>query len=77
LALYTDGVTECFNAAGEDFGEVRLIEELRRHRESSSPDLLRAVVDEVQRFSLAEQYDDITLIVAKCVEHPQLQFFTE
>ena len=77
LALYTDGVTECFNAAGEDFGEARLIEELWRHRELPSPDLLRAVVDEVQRFSLAEQYDDITLIVAKCVEQPQLQFFTE
>lgn len=77
LALYTDGVTECFNAAGEEFGETRLIDELRRHRESPSPDLLRAIVDEVQRFSPAEQYDDITLIVAKCVAPPQLQFFAE
>jgi hypothetical protein len=30
-------------------------------------DLLAAIVDEVRQFSPAEQYDDITLIVAKCV----------
>jgi len=28
LALYTDGVTECFNDAGDEFGEQRLIEAL-------------------------------------------------
>jgi len=66
LALYTDGVTECFNPAGEEFGETRLIEALRRHCNLRSPDLLGAIVDEVQRFSPDEQYDDITLIVAKC-----------
>jgi hypothetical protein len=35
------------------------------------------LVDEVQRFSPAEQYDDLTLIVAKCLSQSQLQFFTE
>jgi len=68
LALYTDGITESFNAAGEEFGELRLIEGLRKHRELSSGDFLAAIVDEVQRFSPEEQYDDITLIVAKCKE---------
>ncbi|HEX3354373.1 MAG TPA: SpoIIE family protein phosphatase [Terriglobales bacterium] len=67
VALYTDGVTESFNAAGEEFGELRLTETLRRHRKLPSRDLLAAIVDEVQRFSPAEQYDDMTLIVAKCV----------
>jgi serine phosphatase RsbU (regulator of sigma subunit)/catechol 2,3-dioxygenase-like lactoylglutathione lyase family enzyme len=67
LLLYTDGVTECFNAAAEEFGETRLIEVLRRNCQSSSADLLNAIVDDVQRFSVAEQYDDLTLIVAKCV----------
>jgi serine phosphatase RsbU (regulator of sigma subunit) len=66
LTLYTDGITESFNAAGEEFGEHRLVEALRRHRELSSRDLLSAIVDEVQQFSPCEQYDDITLIVAKC-----------
>jgi serine phosphatase RsbU (regulator of sigma subunit)/predicted enzyme related to lactoylglutathione lyase len=67
LALYTDGVTEAFNNEGEEFGEQRLIEALRRNRERSSQALLAAIVDEVQQFgSRDEQHDDITLIVAKC-----------
>src|SRR3989442_15174406 len=31
FALYTDGITESFNDAEEEFGEPRLIEALRRH----------------------------------------------
>src|SRR5262249_32851369 len=65
LALYTDGITESFNAADEEFGEERLVAALRRHRALSSEQLLSAVVDEVQRFSPHEQHDDVTLIIAK------------
>jgi len=65
LALYTDGITESFNDAGDEFGEERLAATLCRHRGLSSKDLLAAVVDEVRQFSPGEQYDDITLIVAK------------
>jgi len=66
LALYTDGVTEAFNDAGEEFGEQRLIAALRRHRKLPSQALLTSILDEVQRFSSREQHDDITLVVAKC-----------
>lgn len=66
IALYTDGVTESFNAAGEEFGEQRLTAALLRHRGSCSRDLLACIVDEISQFSPGEQYDDITLIVAKC-----------
>jgi len=66
LALYTDGITEAFNNAAEEFGEQRLIEVMRRHREASSEALISLIVGEVQRFSGQEQHDDITLIVAKC-----------
>ncbi|HXB21114.1 MAG TPA: SpoIIE family protein phosphatase [Candidatus Solibacter sp.] len=68
LALYTDGITESFNPEGEEFGEQRLIEALWRHRELSPRELLTAIVDEVQQFSPEEQYDDITLIAAKCIQ---------
>jgi serine phosphatase RsbU (regulator of sigma subunit)/predicted enzyme related to lactoylglutathione lyase len=64
LVLYTDGVTESFNDSGEEFGEERLVDVLRRHRESSPQALLATVIDEVRRFSPHEQSDDITLIVA-------------
>jgi phosphoserine phosphatase RsbU/P len=66
LVLYTDGVTETFNGSGEEFGEQRLIESVKRHPELSSEALVASIVDEVQRFSPHEQHDDITLIVAKC-----------
>jgi serine phosphatase RsbU (regulator of sigma subunit)/catechol 2,3-dioxygenase-like lactoylglutathione lyase family enzyme len=66
LVLYTDGITESFNGAGEEFGEERLIEALQRKRELSAQDLLGAIVEEVRKFSPQEQNDDITMIVGKC-----------
>jgi serine phosphatase RsbU (regulator of sigma subunit) len=66
LALYTDGVTESFSDAGEEFGEQRLIETLQRHRAQAAESMVRSVIADVQRFSPQEQHDDITLIVAKC-----------
>jgi serine phosphatase RsbU (regulator of sigma subunit) len=66
LAIYTDGVTEAFNEAEEDFGEDRLIDSLRRHRHLSAQDSVAAMVEEVRRFGLKEQSDDITLTIAKC-----------
>ena len=67
LALYTDGITESFNEEGEEFGEPRLIEAVRRHRQLPAQALLEAIVNEVRQFSAQEQHDDITLVVAKCI----------
>jgi serine phosphatase RsbU (regulator of sigma subunit)/predicted enzyme related to lactoylglutathione lyase len=67
LAFYTDGIGEALNAAEEEFGEQRLIESLRRNRELPARALLTSILDEVQQFSVHEQHDDITLVVAKCV----------
>ncbi len=66
LAIYTDGITESFNDAGEEFGEGRLVDSLRRHRELGAQGIIAAVVDEVRGFSADEQHDDITLTVTKC-----------
>lgn len=66
LALYTDGVTEPGSADGEEFGEQRLLNCLKRHRDRSASDIVSAVIDEVRRYTPHEQQDDITLIVAKC-----------
>ena len=64
LALYTDGITESFNDAGEEFGEQRLIDALRKTREASPQAALESIVAQVRRFSGREQHDDITLIIA-------------
>jgi len=66
LALYTDGVTEAENPDGEEFGEQRLLDCLRLHRDLASHLLVSTVIDAVGRHSPREQQDDITLIVAKC-----------
>jgi serine phosphatase RsbU (regulator of sigma subunit)/catechol 2,3-dioxygenase-like lactoylglutathione lyase family enzyme len=68
LAIYTDGVTECFNEANEEFGEQRLVESVRRGRGLPPQALLESVLGDVQRFGAHEQHDDITLIVARCKE---------
>ena len=66
LALYTDGVTESFNASGEEFGEERLVEALQQNQSMPAKSTLNSVVEQIQSFSPSEQHDDITLIVAKC-----------
>jgi serine phosphatase RsbU (regulator of sigma subunit) len=66
LALYTDGVTEAGGPDREEFGEQRLLDCLRLHRDFPSHLLVSAVIDEVHCYSPHEQQDDITLIVAKC-----------
>ncbi len=65
LALYTDGVTEAFDEAGDEFGEGRLLDALRRHRDRPPEALLASLLDEVRSFSRHEQHDDLTLIVAR------------
>jgi serine phosphatase RsbU (regulator of sigma subunit) len=66
LALYTDGVTESFDASGEEFGEKRLVDALKQHKEKPAKHTLASVVDEIQNFSSSgQQHDDITLIIAK------------
>ena len=75
LALYTDGITESFDSAGEEFGEQRLLASLIRHRDLPPRDAIRSVVEEVETFSSNQQHDDITLIVAKCKGGEPLPLF--
>jgi serine phosphatase RsbU (regulator of sigma subunit) len=66
LVLYTDGVTEAADAQGEEFGEQRMVEVLRSCNGKSAQDLAKAVSNAVEQFSPGEQFDDITLVVARC-----------
>jgi len=66
FALYTDGITESFNHAGEEFGEHRLIDSLRGCCGQPSPAMVASIVEDVRKFSPHEQSDDMTLIVGRC-----------
>ena len=65
LALYTDGVTEAPDAIGEDFGECRLLETLKSQSHLPVGSLLQSVVEAVEQFSSGQQYDDVTLVIAR------------
>lgn len=66
VVFYTDGVTESFNEAGEQFGESRLVEALRQYRDLPPRNLLESLVKSAWSFSPHQQHDDITILVAKC-----------
>lgn len=66
LALYTDGVTEALNDRGEELGEQHLLERLRLYRDQSCQTAVEAITHEVRSLSPGDQYDDITLILARC-----------
>jgi len=64
LILYTDGITEGRNAAGDEFGEDRLAETVTRHRALAADDMLAAMLRDVESFNGGKYEDDATLIVA-------------
>jgi phosphoserine phosphatase RsbU/P len=65
LIIYTDGVTEANNATADEFGEDRLEQVVRRNLSSTPAQLLAAIQRAVQEFSFGEQFDDLTLVVAR------------
>lgn len=73
LMVYTDGVTEATNEAGEEFGEQRLIELLSAHNALPASALLRTIAGAARQFAGNEDRDDITLVAARCrrMEHIQ------
>ena len=67
LVLYTDGVTEAFNARREMFGEERLVEAIRAQGAASAQEIVQALVSTVAAFAgEAPQSDDITILVMRC-----------
>jgi sigma-B regulation protein RsbU (phosphoserine phosphatase) len=65
LSLYTDGITETTGHGGEEFGESRLLETLRTSRELEASYILQNVENAAKQFRLAEQEDDVTLVIAR------------
>lgn len=66
LFFYTDGVTEAFNKAGEEYEVRRLAEFLPNKNTLNANDLVEQVFADVKTFSDgAEQSDDITCLALK------------
>jgi sigma-B regulation protein RsbU (phosphoserine phosphatase) len=65
LLVYSDGATDALSDDGEEFGEARLAEALRAHREETAAALVGVLTQTIVEFSGTEQADDLTLVVAK------------
>jgi len=65
LVMYTDGVSEAPNPAGEEFGEKRLLETLRSTKLTTAAGVLSSLSAAVQQFSNGIQADDLTLVIAR------------
>jgi sigma-B regulation protein RsbU (phosphoserine phosphatase) len=63
VILFTDGVAEASNPAGEEFGEARLLCLLKNQRTLSANELQARILAEVAEFSGGRWQDDATLLV--------------
>jgi serine phosphatase RsbU (regulator of sigma subunit)/pSer/pThr/pTyr-binding forkhead associated (FHA) protein len=66
LVVFSDGVTEALNAAGDEFGEQRLLSCIEEHRSRPPGVLLDSILAAVRSFSAgAVQNDDVTALVLR------------
>jgi sigma-B regulation protein RsbU (phosphoserine phosphatase) len=71
LFIFTDGVVEAVNNAGEEYGETRLLACIESTPTESSDATLKRIMADVNSFvSYARQHDDITCLVL-CVSAQQ------
>jgi len=66
LFLFTDGLTECRNKAGQEYGEEQILDFLRHNRSRSVEELLQELKKRFQEFTAGiEPFDDTTLVLVK------------
>lgn len=66
LVLYSDGVTDMQNAAGDFYEEARLEALLKKHAHEDASTLIDTVIDDLLQFRASSaQTDDVTLLVIK------------
>ncbi|HSR53366.1 MAG TPA: SpoIIE family protein phosphatase [Acidobacteriota bacterium] len=66
LLIHTDGVTEAFNSALEEFGDERLRRLVLEHAELPPRELAQRIVDEVNSHTGDPDHrDDLTLVLAR------------
>ncbi|MGH7337959.1 MAG: PP2C family protein-serine/threonine phosphatase, partial [Myxococcota bacterium] len=66
LVWYTDGIVECENLAGEEYGEKRFRASVRRAAAHDAGDIRDAVVTDASSFfGETLRKDDITLVIGK------------
>ena len=66
MSLYSDGITEAMNSAGEEFGDDRLVSCVQAHRGMAAEPLLDCLLESVRGFTAgAVQNDDLTILTLR------------
>jgi serine phosphatase RsbU (regulator of sigma subunit) len=64
--FYSDGLSECFNRNGEQFGEARVKSLVEKTANETSEKIIKQLTDAVTNWlGKSEPHDDITLVVMK------------
>jgi len=68
LLLYTDGVTEIYNEANEEFGVERLLDLVKTHPRLTAKEITSLVQNNILDFAADQSIqDDFTLVVLKAL----------
>ena len=65
LIVFTDGISESWGADGEEFGEERVAELVKKNPKLSASELMNTIQEEVDSYATGRATDDRTLIVVK------------
>jgi serine phosphatase RsbU (regulator of sigma subunit) len=75
LLLYTDGVPEAINSAGQSFGEFRLLSAIEANAHLSAQRFSEVLLEEVRAWSSSanqlKRSDDITFLVIDFLDQPR------
>jgi sigma-B regulation protein RsbU (phosphoserine phosphatase) len=68
IVCYTDGLTDCLNHKGEEFGKERIFKLVQQYHNESAIMIMNRIMDKFNDFIGSQKItDDITLIVLKRV----------
>jgi sigma-B regulation protein RsbU (phosphoserine phosphatase) len=66
LVLFTDGISEAMNTADEEWGEDRLLESIKKSHEDTPNEMVDAIFQAADEFTLdAPQHDDMTIVTLR------------
>jgi sigma-B regulation protein RsbU (phosphoserine phosphatase) len=69
ILIGTDGIWESQNSSGDMYGKERFKDVVQKHATEPANQILKAVMDEIDAFSQAqEKADDVTLVVVKVID---------
>lgn len=65
IFLFTDGLTDCVNESGEEYGNYRLLKSFKNYIELSVTDQTEKIIDDINTFRGRKISDDLTLMILK------------